>query len=135
MVWGKNMIDHADMDINADKDSDAYIVAAMIKYFPGSWLPYGSKMLIQNAEPFFKLLSKSSGRLDYIETTKQWRRKIRAFGLRKYALFLSLIPKLITNKDFRHKLSVYRMAVNKKCFERELMDHFRIVFEKRPANA
>lgn len=135
MVWGKNMIDFDELDINADKDSDAYLIALMIKYFPGSWLPYGSKMLVKNAEPYFKLITKSSGRLDYIETTNQWRRKIRAFSVKKYSLFLSLVPKLIWDKEFRHKLSVYRLAANKKCFERELMDHYRIVFEKRaPGN-
>jgi cyclopropane-fatty-acyl-phospholipid synthase len=135
MVWGKNMIHYDQMDLGADKNSDAYLVAAMIKYFPGSWLPYGSEMLVRNADPFFKVINMSSGRLDYIETTNQWRKKIRAFSFKKYALFLSLVPILIWNKDFRHKLSVYRLAANKKCFERELMDHYRIVFEKRaPGN-
>ncbi len=131
MVWGKNMIDVDARDINADKNSDAYLVALMTKHFPGSWLPYGSEMITRNAEPFFKLINMSSGRLDYIETTNQWRRKIRKFKLKKYALFLSLIPKFITNEAFRLKFSVYRTAANKKCFERELMDHFRIVFEKK----
>ncbi len=131
MVWGKNMIDCDARDINADENSDAYLVALMTKHFPGSWLPYGSEMLIRNAEPFFKLINISSGRLDYIETTNQWRRKIRKFMLKKYALFLGLIPDFIKNKEFRHKFSVFRTAANKKCFEREIMDHFRIVFEKK----
>jgi len=133
MVWGKNMIDSDARNINANKNSDAYFVALMTEHFPGSWLPYGSEMITRNAEPFFKLINISSGRLDYIETTNQWRRKIRKFRLKKYALFLSLIPRFMSNKEFRHKFSVYRRAANKICFERELMDHFRIVFEKRPS--
>jgi len=131
MVWGKNMIDCDERNIDADKNSDAYLIALMTKHFPGSWLPYGSEMITRNAEPFFKLINLSSGRLDYIETTNQWRRRIRKFRLKKYALFLSLIPEFLRNNEFRHKFSVYRNAANKKCFERELMDHFRIVFEKK----
>jgi len=131
MVWGKNMIDWDAKNINTDKNSDAHLIELITKHFPGSWLPYGSEMITRNAEPFFKLINISSGRLDYIETTNQWRRKIRKFTLKKYALFFSLIPEFIRNEAFRHKFSVYRMAANKKCFERELMDHFRIVFEKK----
>jgi cyclopropane-fatty-acyl-phospholipid synthase len=75
----------------------------------------------------------SSGRLDYIETTKQWRKRIRQFSLEKYALYLKLIPKFIRNKEFRYKLQVFRHKANQKCFERELMDHYRIVLEKKKA--
>jgi cyclopropane-fatty-acyl-phospholipid synthase len=131
MAFGKNMIDADAMNINADKNSDAYIMALMAKHFPGSWLPYGQAMITRNAEPYFNLINISSGRLDYIETTNQWRKKIRKFNLKKYALFLRLLPEFILNKKFRHKLNVFRMSANKKCFERELMDHYRIVFEKR----
>jgi cyclopropane-fatty-acyl-phospholipid synthase len=131
MTFGKNMVDVKDMDINADKNSNEYITALLAKYFPGSWLPYGSEMIIRNAEPFFKLINISSGRLDYIETTNQWRKRIWKFSVEKYLLFLRLLPKVFFNKDFRLKLEVLRSAANKKCFEREVMDHFRIVFEKK----
>ena len=131
MVWGKNMIDEDLLNGPVEKDSDAYLIKLMLDHFPGSWLPYGSEMLLKNAEPFFNLIYISSGRLDYIETTNQWRKRIRQFNLKKYALFLSLLPKFILNKEFRAKLQVFRQRANKKCFERELMDHYRIVFEKR----
>jgi cyclopropane-fatty-acyl-phospholipid synthase len=131
MTFGKNMVDVKDMDINADKNSNEYITALLAKYFPGSWLPYGSEMIIRNAEPFFKLINISSGRLDYIETTNQWRKRIWKFSVEKYLLFLRLLPEVFFNKDFRLKLEVLRSAANKKCFEREIMDHFRIVFEKK----
>jgi cyclopropane-fatty-acyl-phospholipid synthase len=131
MTFGKNMVDVKDMDINADKDSNIYITALLAKYFPGSWLPYGSEMIIRDAEPFFKLVNISSGRLDYIETTNQWRKRIWKFSVKKYLLFLRLLPEVFFNKEFRLKLEVLRSAANKKCFEREIMDHFRIVFEKK----
>lgn len=130
MTFGKNMIDFEDIDVNAEKGSAAHVMALMIKEFPGSWLPYGPEMVIQNAEPHFKLVSQRSGRTDYIETINQWRKKFRAFNLKKYGLYLSLLPKLITDKEFRHQVAVFRISPNKICFEKEIMEHYRLVFEK-----
>lgn len=131
MAFGKNMIPDDAIDINAPRDSDRYLIALMAKHFPGSWLPYGSEMLTRSAEPYFKLINISSGRLDYIETTNQWRKRIRRFSLKKYLLFITLVPQFLFNEKFRHKLAVFRTRANKKCFERELIDHFRIVFQKK----
>lgn len=130
MVFSKNMIPFEDIDINADKDSDSYALALMVKQFPGSWLPYGYEQVVKNAEPLFKLVSKSSGRLDYIETIKRWRKGFRKFNLKKYALYASLIPQYLTDKEFRHQVAVFKVSPNKVCFERETMDHYRLVFEK-----
>jgi len=130
MTFSKNMIDFKELDVNAEKDSTAYIMALMVKQFPGSWLPYGPEMVIRNAEPHFKLISKSSGRLDYIETIGQWRKRFRKFNLKKYGLYLSLIPKYITDKEFRHLVAIFKVSPNRVCFEREVMDHYRLVFEK-----
>ncbi len=130
MVFSKNMIDHKDFDINSDKSSTPYILALMEKEFPGSWLPYGPEMVIRATEPKFKLISKSSGRLDYIETINQIRKNMRKFNLKKYFLYLSLLPRLLTDKEFRHQLNVFRISPNQVCFKREIMDHFRFVFEK-----
>jgi len=130
MTFGKNMIDFNDIDIKAKKRSAPHVMALMIKEFPGSWLPYGPEMVIKNASPHFKLISQSSGRLDYIETIGQWRKKFRKFNLGKYLLYLSLLPKYITNKEFRHLVAVFRISPNRVCFEQEIMDHFRLVFEK-----
>lgn len=130
MTFSKNMIDFDKLDVNADKESTAYIMALMVKQFPGSWLPYGPEMVIRNAEPHFKLISKSSGRLDYIETIGQWRKKFRKFSLKKYWLYLSLIPRYISDKEFRHLVAIFKVSPNRVCFEREVMDHYRFVFEK-----
>jgi cyclopropane-fatty-acyl-phospholipid synthase len=130
MVFSKNRIDYEDIDINALYGSDAHVLALLVKKFPGSWLPYGSEMLIKNAELCFKLLYKSSGRLDYIETIRQWRKKLRKFNLQKYWLYLNLLPKILLDKNLRHQLADFRISPNKVCFEREIMDHYRMVFEK-----
>ena len=130
MTFSKNMIEYEDMDIKAKRGSPAHVMALMVKEFPGSWLPYGPQMVIRNAKPHFKLISKSSGRLDYIETISQWRKRFRKFNLRKYWLYLSLVPRFLRDSEFRHQVSVFNISPNKICFEKEIMDHYRMVFEK-----
>ena len=75
-------------DLNAEKGSAAYVMALMEKEFPGSWLPYGPEMVIRNAGQRFKLVHQSSGRLDYIETIGQWRKKFRKFNLQEVSALL-----------------------------------------------
>jgi cyclopropane-fatty-acyl-phospholipid synthase len=130
MVFGKNMITYDQFNINADQRSNEYILALMEKQFPQSWLPYGEEQITRNANPYFKLISKSSGRLDYIETIKQWRRRFREFNLKKYLIYLSLLPRYVKDPEFRHWVSILTINPNKVCFERELMDHYRLVYEK-----
>ncbi len=130
MVFSKNMINYEDIDINADKKSDAYVCALVVNEYPNSWLPYGVDQIIKNANSYFKLIHKSSGRLDYIETTKQWKKKFLKFNLKKYALFLSLIPLYMKDKKFRYRVAMLKTNANRICFEREIFDHFRFVFKK-----
>ncbi|MFD2932880.1 SAM-dependent methyltransferase [Spirosoma flavum] len=130
MVFGKNMIPFDQISLDAPKDSPSYALALMIAQFPGSWLPYGAEQVIRNAQPLFKLISQSSGRLDYIETIGQWRKRFRAFNLKKYLLYVSLLPKLLTNKPFQDLIAVFRVSPNRVCFEQETMEHYRLVFEK-----
>ena len=130
MTFGKNMIDADEIDINAEKGSDAHICALVEGIHPGSWLPYGREQIIENAKPFFKLISISNGRLDYIETIKQWGKKWTEFSFRKYLFYCSLIPKYLLNKDFQKRLDLSGIDPNRLCFEREIIDHMRFVFEK-----
>jgi len=130
MVFSKNMLPFEEIDINAEKGSASHVLALMIKEFPGSWLPYGPEMVIKCAAPKFKLISQSSGRLDYIETIGQWRKKFRKFGMKKYWLYLTLIGRYLVDREFRHQVAVFRVSPNRVCFEQEIMDHYRLVFEK-----
>lgn len=130
MVFSKNMLDYQDISLKAPKNSDSYALALMIAQFPGSWLPYGADQVIRNASPHFKLVSQSSGRLDYIETIGQWRKRFRKFNIQKYLLYASLLPRLLTQKAFRELIAVFQSSPNRVCFERETMDHYRLVFEK-----
>lgn len=131
MVFGINMIDSKDIDIKADKNSNAYMCALMEKQFPGSWLPYGAEQVVRNASLYFDLIYKSSGRLDYIETQKQWRKKFRKFGFKKYLYYCSLLPAFFSNREFRRRVDPFGANANRICFEREIIDHFRFVFEKK----
>ena len=74
-------------------------------------------------------LSSVSGRLDYVETIEQWNARIGAASLRKSLLKLQLVPRWLTSADFRLAFTS-GVSANKVCFERELLDHYRLVFEK-----
>jgi cyclopropane-fatty-acyl-phospholipid synthase len=135
MVFGRNMIPAEEIDIDAlqalpERDSDAWYIALMGRQFPGSWLPFGDEQVVRSAEPHFSLVSSSSGRLDYIETISQWNLRIGAPSLRKTLLKLRLLPRWLTSADFRLAFTS-GVSANKVCFERELLDHYRLVFEKR----
>ena len=130
MVFGEGMIDIDRIDINASKDSNEYLMALICNEFPGSWLPYGQEHLIRTAQPHFKLVNSHSGKLDYIETIKVWRRRLKKFGWKKYAAYLSLAPSLIYDPRMRNRLSNLKIAPIRVAFERGIWDHFRLVFEK-----
>jgi cyclopropane-fatty-acyl-phospholipid synthase len=139
MVFGRNMVDadRIDMDAlrgNPPRGSDAWYIALLGRQFPGSWLPFGQEQVIGCAEPHFRLVSSVSGRLDYIETIGQWNARIGASGLRKTLLKLRLLPHWLTSADFRMAFTS-GVSANKVCFERELLDHYRLVFERREADS
>src|ERR671937_1344375 len=128
MVFGRNMIPVDRIDINAPRDSDAWCLALLGRQFPGSFLPYGQEQIIRCAEPHFGLVSSASGRLDYIETIRQWRKRFAAPSLKKTLLKLRLLPRWLTSADFRLAFTS-GVSANSVCFERELLDHYRLVFE------
>jgi cyclopropane-fatty-acyl-phospholipid synthase len=129
MVFGPNMIPLDDVDIRAPRESDAWYLALLGRQFPGSWLPLGQDQIIRSAQPHFRLVSSSSGRLDYIETIRQWRKRFSAPSLRKSLLKLRLAPRWVTSADFRLAFTS-GVSANSVCFERQLLDHHRLVLEK-----
>lgn len=131
MVFSKNMIPFEQFDINAAKHSTAYILALLTKHNPDSWLSYGHEHIIRCASPYFEGIYYSSGRLDYIKTNQEWTKLYYKFQWKKYLWFASLLPKYLTDKEFRHQLALMRVRPNRVCFEREIMDHARLVFEKK----
>jgi cyclopropane-fatty-acyl-phospholipid synthase len=130
MVFGRNMIPYDDIDIGAPRDSDAWYLALMGHQFPGSWLPSGQDQIIRCASPHFRLVSSSNGRLDYIETIRQWRTRFGAPSQKKSLLKARLAGRWLTSADFRLAFTS-GVSANTVCFERRLLDHHRLVFEKR----
>jgi cyclopropane-fatty-acyl-phospholipid synthase len=129
MVFGRNMIPIDLIDISAPRDSDAWYLALMGRQFPGSWLPMGQEQIVDCASPHFTLVSSVSGRLDYIETIRQWRKRFGEPSLQKYLLKARLVPRWLTSPAFRLAFTS-GVSANSVCFERELLDHYRLVFEK-----
>jgi cyclopropane-fatty-acyl-phospholipid synthase len=135
MVFGRNMPPPSEIDIDAlrgmpPRDTDAWYLALLGRQFPGSWLPFGKEQVLRCADPHFRLIEIGSGRLDYIETIEQWNACIGARSLRKTLLKLALLPRWLASSDFRLAFTS-GVSANKVCLERELLDHYRIVFEKR----
>lgn len=130
MTFGRRIMPRETWDINAPTDSDEFTMALMVKMFPMSWLPYMDQEIIQYASHRFRLIEHSSGRLDYVETTRRWGEEYRKFGLKKYLFYLSLLPKWFSDREFRHVASFMKYAPNRRTFERELFDHWRFVFER-----
>jgi cyclopropane-fatty-acyl-phospholipid synthase len=132
MVFGRNMIpaERLDrVDVDAPRDSDEWYLALMQRQFPGSMLPFGQEQIVASAEPHFRLVESTSGRLDYIETIRQWRRRFAERSFRKTLLKLRLVPRWLTSSDFRLAFTS-GVSANSVCFERELLDHYRLVFER-----
>jgi cyclopropane-fatty-acyl-phospholipid synthase len=129
MVFGRNMIPVDDVDRHAPRESDAWYLAMMQAAFPGSFLPFGQEQVIRCAEPHFRPVSSVSGRIDYIETIHRWDLRTEAWNPRMALLKLRLLPRWLTDPEFRFAYTAGASS-NKECFERELMDHYRLVFER-----
>lgn len=129
MVFGRNMVPVEEIDRHAPRDSDAWYLAMMSAAFPGSFLPFGRDQVVECAAPHFRLISSESGRLDYIETIRQWDMRTESWNPRMALLKLRLLPRWLTSPDFRFAFTS-GVSSNSVCFERELMDHYRLVFEK-----
>ena len=130
MVFGRNMVPPDAVSLDAPTDSDAWYLALLQHQFPGSFLPFGREQVTRSADQHFRLLECSSGRLDYIETIKQWRERFARPSWRKTLVKARLIPRYLTSREFRLAFAS-GVSANSVCFERELLDHFRFVFEKR----
>jgi cyclopropane-fatty-acyl-phospholipid synthase len=134
MAFGPKMIPLDEIDLRAPRHSDAWYLALMGRQFPGSLLPFGEEQIVRAAEPHLRLVSSVSGRLDYIETIRQWRARFAAPSVRKTLLKLRLLPRWLTSEDFRLAFTS-GVSANSVCFERELLDHHRLVFERQPVSS
>lgn len=138
MVFGTNMVNFEDVKFgqtNLYKKKYDYtneeLMDLICDVFPGSWIPYGKEGMIEPAENTnFKLIHCDSGRLDYIETIHHWTKAFMKFNFKKYLLFASLAPKYLTSKEFRAWMRRFKIQPNLQVFEKEIFEHYRMVFEK-----
>ena len=128
MVFGRNMIPLDDVDIHAPRDSDAWYLALLERQFPGSWLPLGQEQIVGCAQPSFRL-----GRAQRPSRLHPHDHRVgqadRARSLRKTLLKLQLVPRWLASADFRLAFTS-GVSANRVCFERQLLDHYRLMFEK-----
>ena len=135
MVYGRNMPAPETIDVDAlvrgvpPRETDEWYLALLSRQFPGSWLPFGQEQVVRSADNHFRLVESSSGRLDYIETIQQWNKRIGTPSFKKRLLKLRLVPRWLTSADFRLGFAS-GVSANQVCFQRELLDHYRMVFEK-----
>ena len=129
MVFGPNAGEPVRGDVDAPPDSDAYYLGLMSHQFPGSFLPFGKEQIVRTAAPHLELIESSSGRLDYIETISRWRSRFAEPSLRKTLLKARLVPRWLTSREFRLAFTS-GVSANTVCFERELLEHYRLVFER-----
>lgn len=135
MVFGPNMVEFSEIpfgktDLWKKEFTNAELMDIICQVFPGSWLPYGKEGMIEPASKYFKVISIDSGRLDYIETINRWSEAFIKFNFRKYLLYASLIPTYLTSRSFREFIQRWKTDINLIIFQREIFDHYRIVFEK-----
>ncbi len=135
MVWGKRVPNPDDLTMSAPEDSEELILARASKFYPGSWLPTGKNQLVECAKPYFNFLSSNNGRLDYIETLNRWGTAAKSlYKTRKILptakIAIKLLPIYLTSPDFRAQVEFLRKSDQKACFQREIMSHERMFFEK-----
>ena len=102
------MIPVEQVDRNAPRESDAWYLAMMGAAFPGSFLPFGQEQIVRCAEPHFRLVSSVSGRLDYIETIRQWDKRTEAWTPSLALLKLRLLPRWLTEPQLPLRLHLGR---------------------------
>jgi cyclopropane-fatty-acyl-phospholipid synthase len=135
MVFGPNMVKFEDIRFNQTniwkkEFTNEELMDIICQIFTGSWLPYGKEGIINPSLNHFKVISVDSGRLDYIETIKRWSQAIRKFNLKKYLFFASLLPEYLMSKASREFLQRWKTDANTILFQKEIFEHYRIVFEK-----
>ena len=85
--------------------------------FPGSFLPFGPSRSSAAPSRTSGSCLRVSGRLDYIETIRQWDKRTEAWNPQMALLKLRLIPKWLTSSDFRFAFTSGASS-NLVCFER-----------------
>lgn len=134
LPWGERkptLKDIKECSFKAPKKSDERVLAAVMAFFPGSWIPRDIDHLIPLAQPHFDLITSNDGRLDYIQTLTEWGKKwsFPKIGLQDS---IRIMYKYLTaGKAYRGKLECIRNNCIREVFIRNLFGHQRMFFQKR----
>lgn len=136
MTWGRQVPDPGTLDLGAPEGSPERIVARLTKFYPGSWLPAGRDQILSAAGGHFHFLQSNEGRLDYIETLDRWGQSTaNLLGPSRLprALWAAcrLFPRFCSDPDFRTRIESLRRNDQQVCFQREIMRHERLFFERK----
>jgi cyclopropane-fatty-acyl-phospholipid synthase len=136
MTWGKKVPDYSKLSLDADPDSTEAILARMERFYPDSWLPNGLDQLVDCSKDRFEFISSTNGRLDYIETLRQW--NLATSNLWRPSLLPYSIPavskfawRALRDKNTRILYESYKRSDQTTCFAREIMSHERMFFRKK----
>ena len=136
MVWGKGVPDLNKISLDAPKDSDELILARAREFYPGSWLPNGLEQIKKCAEPYFEFISTLDGRLDYVQTLKEWEDYSPVFTspvktCKFFFRLAKLLPRYFKSQNFRAQLAFIWHEDQAEIFKRNIFGHERIFFEKK----
>jgi cyclopropane-fatty-acyl-phospholipid synthase len=129
MLWGPKAPRYEEISLQAPRGSNEYILAMLEKFYPGSFLPWEDQ-IVRVAAPYFSVVSRNNGRLDYIETMDQWGKRMLIPSLAKARVALRTVGRAVHDRELRYKLRSLLGGFNRECFKREVMDHQRMVFER-----
>jgi cyclopropane-fatty-acyl-phospholipid synthase len=129
MTWGEQAPRATAFSTAAPRGSDERMLAALERFYPGSWLPDDNEQVGRCAAPWFSVVEQRNGRADYVETMKRWS-KVAEFSFPKLWASLKGLRFFVRDPDLRWKLESLHGSYNRVCFERGIMDHFQTVFER-----
>jgi cyclopropane-fatty-acyl-phospholipid synthase len=135
MTWGKQIPVSAEIRLDAPEGTPERILARLRKFYPGSWPPSGKDQIAAAASKRFRLLKSNNGRKDYIETLNRWGEGTDSLWtvpkiFKTVPAILRLVPRYVSDRDFRIQISSLRHNDQQICFIDEIMSHERMFFEK-----
>lgn len=130
MVLGENAPDPSAASLDAPKGSDEYITARLMHFYPNSWPPKSLEQLLECAEPYFEIEVANNGTRDYIETMHRWCDVWKPTPRKLFAA-IRTVPDL-RDEQTRYRIGTLRGGYNRQCFERGILDHWRMIFKSKP---
>lgn len=129
MVFGRHMPPHQRISLDAPRGSSEHLLALLEKSYLGAWLPDGREQVERTARGF-RLVAAKNGREDYIRTIRAWGNRHRRVTPGVLLALIRAVPAYLTSSYFRDEVRAINSRANLVMFEREVFDHWRLLFEK-----